>query len=242
MGGYVGKNTNDGLPIKNQVYGISFGLQANLGGSTVSGSSLAGVQTEGTGIQRIPGFGPQYVGRGENLFQSGSVQLFDDVSISRKNFETEWNLKTAKAQQKQITDQLNADLISKQLRTREAYEIYLIQYEKYLGFVDYFRVRELEYKNGYISFLELIKEEDEALLYLEKTLDAYVTFVSHIYELSVLSGLSPIQNDYYSFINTSIDPRWESIIQSFEPKTFEKKLENPGPKQIKETPFYMEKK
>lgn len=85
LGGYVGRNGNSGFPLQNEIYGISFGVQANLGGSSFSSNSQNGTQSEGNGIQRIPGYGPQPVGPGDNSFQSGSFGLFDEIGREKKD-------------------------------------------------------------------------------------------------------------------------------------------------------------
>lgn len=215
LGGYLGKNTNDGLPVKNQVYGFSLGVQANLGSSSFNGSSLAGVQTEGTGIQRIPGFGPQYVGRGENLFQNGNLQLFDDFSQARKEFESKWNLKSAIAHDKYLNEKLSYELVAKQFKIQESLDLYKLNWEKYTQIYEYKRIKESEYALGHLSMLDYMKDEDELLSQLTKTIEAYLFFISQFLEYSHLTGQSLISNSNYDFLGKYEVSNWVEIFRDF---------------------------
>jgi len=241
IGGYLGKNTNDGLPVKNQVYGFSLGVQANLGSSSFNGSSLAGVQTEGTGIQRIPGFGPQYVGRGENLFQNGNLQLFDDFSHARKEFESKWNLKSAVANEKYLSEKLSFELSSKQLKIQESLDLYKLNWDKYLQILEYKQIRENEYTLGHLSLLEFMKDEDELLSQLIKTIESYLYFIVQFIEYSQLTGQSVVSNSNYDFLGKYELSNWVDVFKDFN-ENGKIYIESKEPNLKNVYPYFLEKK
>lgn len=132
VGGYYGQNINGALPVKNDVYGFSFTVQTQLGSSTNQTSTNYGIQTDGTGIQRIPGFGPQFVGRGENAFNSNTLNLFEDLSYSRKIYEGKIALSDAVRSNQLLEVTVQAEAFKAKEKLKESWKTLSVINSKFL--------------------------------------------------------------------------------------------------------------
>ena len=167
VGGYYGENVNGALPVKNDVYGFSFSVQTQLGSSTNQTSTNYGMQTDGTGIQRIPGFGPQFVGRGENAFNSNTLNLFDDLSYSRKIYEGKIALSDAVRSNQLLEVTVQAEAFKAKEKFKESWQILALLNSKFLLSLQTWKAVQSKFHNGFVKEAELLSAEFELI----KTID-----------------------------------------------------------------------
>ncbi|MBM9547898.1 channel protein TolC [Leptospira sp. 201903074] len=240
LGGYVGKNGNAGFPLQNEIYGLSFGVQANLGGTSFQSNTQNGIQSEGNGIQRIPGYGPQPVGPGENSFQSGSIGLFDDIGRNKKIFDSQMSLLQAKTEWKQTEITLSNQVQSLEIKLVELYSKYNLYIENTKSNFYQHRFKREEKKQELISEIDYLKSEEEVFLGLEILLDHYFQYISTALELVLLLGENPFDNRYYRLESKSSLNELTNILEDWKKdSSFEIKKIN-EPKQRKQYPFFME--
>jgi hypothetical protein len=174
VGGYYGENTNGALPVKNEVYGFSFSVQTQLGSSTNQTSANYGMQTDGTGIQRIPGFGPQFVGRGENAFNSNTLNLFDDLSYSRKIYEGKIGLSDAVRSNKLLEITVQAEAYKAKEKFKESWQTLSLMNSKFILSLQTWKSVQAKFTNGFVKEADLLGAEFELI----KTIDELSTSLS----------------------------------------------------------------
>lgn len=190
FGGYYGKNINGPLPVQNDVFGFNIGLQTQLGSTTNQSSLNSGVQTDGTGIQRIPGFGPQFVGRGENAFNSTNFNLFDDLSYSRKIYEGQITLSDAIRNQRNLEITLEAEIYKSLEKLNESWQVIRISNAKFYQNAEAWKTALLKFDRGFMKPAELLNYESELLRSLDDLCLGYSTYIETTYELAYSLGVS----------------------------------------------------
>lgn len=240
LGGYVGKNGNGGFPLQNEIYGLSVGVQANLGGTSFQSNTQNGIQSEGNGIQRIPGYGPQLVGPGENSFQSGSIGLFDDLGRNKKIFDSKMSLLQAKADWKQSEIGFFSQVHSIEIKLHELYQKYNLYLESTKSNLNQHRSKREENKQGLISEIEYLKSEEEVFVGLELLLEPYFQYISTALELVLLLGENPFDNRYYRLEPNRFPSDLSKILADWKdlPQNDIRKINEPIQK--KPYPFLME--
>nr|WP_244279892.1 TolC family protein [Leptospira brenneri] len=240
LGGYVGKNGNLGFPLQNEIYGFSLGVQANLGGTSFQSNTQNGIQSEGNGIQRIPGYGPQPVGSGENAFQSGSIGLFDDMGRNKKVFESKMSVLQAKQDWKQSDISFQNQIQSVEIKVIELYGKYNLYLNNFKSNLFQLRSKREERKENLISELEYLKSEDEMFLGMETLLDHYFQYIANALELVLLLGENPFENRYYRLESKQFSSDLNDVLDVWKEKTHKKNSKTNEPKLINKYPFLME--
>lgn len=184
LGGYYGKNINGPLPIQNDVFGFNIGLQTQLGGTTNQTSMNSGIQTDGTGIQRIPGYGPQFVGKGENAYNSSNFNLFDDLSYSRKIYEGQITLSDAIRNQRNLEISLEAEIYKSLEKLNENWQVIRISNAKFYQNAEAWKSALLKFERGFIKSTELLNYESELLKSLDDLCVGYSSYIEATYELA----------------------------------------------------------
>ncbi|MCW7489371.1 TolC family protein [Leptospira meyeri] len=240
LGGYIGKNGNGGFPLQNEIYGLSVGVQANLGGTSFQSNTQNGIQSEGNGIQRIPGYGPQPVGPGENSFQSGSIGLFDDLGRNKKIFDSKMSLLQAKADWKQSEIGFLNQVQSIEIKLNELYQKYNLYLENTKSILNQHRAKREERNLGFISEIEYLKSEEEVFVSLESVLEPYFQYISTALELVLLLGDNPFDNRYYRVESKRIPSDLSRVLDEWKeiPQGEKRKINEPIQK--KPYPFLME--
>ncbi|TGL87973.1 channel protein TolC [Leptospira congkakensis] len=240
LGGYIGKNGNAGFPLQNEIYGLSLGVQANLGGTSFQSNTQNGIQSEGNGIQRIPGYGPQPVGPGENAFQSGSIGLFDDLGRNKKVFDSKMSVLQAKSDWKQTEIVFSNQIQSTEIKLFEMYRKYILYLENCKSGLYQHLVKREEQKENLISELEYLKSEEEVFVGLETLLDHYFQYITTALELVLLLGENPFDNRYYRLETKRTSSDITKILEEWKDKTSKKNPKINEPKLKKPYPFLME--
>ncbi|TGN09558.1 channel protein TolC [Leptospira bandrabouensis] len=240
LGGYVGKNGNAGFPLQNEIYGLSFGVQANLGGTSFQTNTQNGIQSEGNGIQRIPGYGPQPVGPGENSFQSGSIGLFDDIGRNKKIFDSKMSLLQAKSEWKQSEILVLNQIQSTEIKLIEIYRKYNLYLENTKSNFYQHRLRKEERNQGIISEIEYLKSEEEIFVGLETLLDHYFQYITNALELVLLLGEDPFDNRYYKLESKIVPSDLSMILENWKQDFSSENRKINEPKLKKPYPFLME--
>lgn len=240
LGGYVGKNGNAGFPLQNEIYGVSVGVQANLGGTNFQSNTQNGMQSEGNGIQRIPGYGPQPVGPGENSFQSGSIGLFDDLGRNKKIFDSKMSLLQAKTEWKQTEISFSNQIQTLEIKLVELYKKYNLYLENTKSNFYQHKLKREEKVQGLISELDYLKSEEEVFVGLEILLDHYFQYISTALDLVLLLGENPFENRYYRLESKINQSELTRILEDWkQEQSFGIKKIN-EPKFRKQYPFFME--
>jgi outer membrane protein TolC len=182
VGAYYGKNSNDKEPVKHEAYGWNFSLVLPLGSSTSRTDSNFGVQTDGTGIQRVQGFGPQYVGQGENSFSNSSLSLFDNLSYSRKILEGEIQVSEAAANLHTLQSQIQLEIEKSKDKMNETYLLITSSNSKLLVQLEILRLTQVKFKIGMAKASELISAETEFLKSEEDLADSITEYSKTSFE------------------------------------------------------------
>lgn len=240
LGGYIGKNGNAGFPLQNEIYGLSFGVQANLGGTSFQTNTQNGIQSEGNGIQRIPGYGPQPVGPGENSFQSGSIGLFDDIGRNKKIFDSKMSLLQAKSEWKQSEILVLNQIQSTEIRLIEIYSKYNLYLENTKSNLYQHRFKKEERNQGIISEIEYLKSEEDVFIGFETLLDHYFQYLTTALELVLLIGEDPFDNRYYKLESKTVPNDLTIVLEHWKQNTSLENRKINEPKLKKTYPFLME--
>jgi len=197
VGGYYGENINGSLPVKNDVYGFSFSLQTQLGSSTSQTTSNYGIQTDGTGIQRIPGFGPQFVGRGENAFNSSTLNLLDDLSYSRKIYEGKIALSDALRSKQLLEISVQAEVFKSKEKFKESWMALALTNSKFLASLQTWKSIEAKYKSGFVKDLDVLSAEQELMKSVEELISAMCTYLESGMEYSFALAIPPADLKFF---------------------------------------------
>ncbi len=189
LGSYYGQNINGALPVKNDVYGFSLSFQTQIGSTTNQSSANYGMQTDGTGIQRIPGFGPQFVGRGENAFNSSTLNLFDDLSYSRKIYEGKIALSDAIRNKQLLETTIQAEAFKSREKVLEAWQILRISNSKFYISYETWKTIQAKSKTGFVRPSDLLAAELELLKSVEEISNSISGYVESVMELSFATGI-----------------------------------------------------
>ncbi len=179
---------NGTLPVKNDVYGFSFSVQTQLGSTTNQTSTNYGVQTDGTGIQRIPGFGPQFVGRGENAFNSSTFNLFDDLSYTRKIYEGKIGLSDAIRSSKLLEITVQAEAFKAREKYRENWHALSISNSKFYLNYELWKTIQSKFARGFAKESELISAEFEMNRAVDEMAGALSGYLESGMEYSFATG------------------------------------------------------
>lgn len=188
VGGYYAKNSTDAFVNRHPNYGVDFTFVLPLGSSNLQSSGRYGIQEDGNGIQRIPGFGPQYVGTGENSYNSSGLQLFDNMSVSRKIIEGEIRSKEAKRNLQEVLSKTDMEYLKVKNKLKFAYETYKKSYRKVLFKIENNRIANLNYKANQISKWEHYLAEYETYKSLIDLSESISEYLSLVQEWMILSG------------------------------------------------------
>ncbi|TGK92484.1 TolC family protein [Leptospira levettii] len=188
FGSYYGQNVNAPLPVTNEVYGFNISLQAQLGSSTTQSTANYGVQSDGTGIQRIPGYGPQFVGRGENAFNSSTVNLFDDLSYSRKIYEGKIALSDAIRNKQLLEVTVRADIHKGYEKLDEAWEIIRVMNSKLALNKEIVKNVKNKFNKGFSKKLDVLNAEYDLLKSYEDLLVALMGYIDLSFEMAFILG------------------------------------------------------
>lgn len=240
LGGYIGRNGNYGFPLQNEVYGVSLGFQTNLGGSSFVSNTQNGFQSEGNGIQRIPGYGPQAVGPGENGFQSGTIGIFDEVGREKKRFDSQLSQFQIRLEKEQSELNLRNNSKSIEVKLNEEYK----QYSLYMEFVKFafesLKQKREEKKSNLISELEYLKAEEEVFVALEQSIEHYFNYISTSLELVILLGEDPFNNRFFRLHNSKFHSDFTILLRDWKNLLPIENLQKREPKKQKQTPFLLE--
>ncbi len=190
LGGYYGENVNGSLPVKNEVYGFNVSIQTQIGSSTNQTSANYGIQTDGTGIQRIPGFGPQFVGRGENAFNSNTLNLFDDLSYSRKIYEGKVALSDAIRSNQFLEISIGAEAFKAKERVRETWLALSLQNSKFIQSYQTWKVIRTKHQQGLIKDLDLLGAEVDLVKAVDELSIAIANYLESGMEYSYATSVS----------------------------------------------------
>ncbi|WP_167483322.1 TolC family protein [Leptospira bourretii] len=193
FGSYYGQNTNSPLPVANEVYGFNISLQAQLGSSTTQSAANYGVQTDGTGIQRIPGYGPQFVGKGENAFNSSTVNLFDDLSYSRKIYEGKIALSDAIRNKQLLEVTVRADIHKSYEKLDEAWEVIRVMNSKVALNREITKTVKSRYAKGFAKKIDILSAEYDLLKSYEELLNSLMNYIDLSFEMAFILG-TPFEN------------------------------------------------
>ncbi|MDF3820839.1 TolC family protein [Leptospira sp. 96542] len=199
LGGYYGQNTNGPLPVRNEVFGFNIGLQTQLGSTTNQSSLSSGLQSDGTGIQRIPGYGPQFVGKGENAFNSSTFNLFDDLSYSRKIYEGKIALSDAMRNQRYLKLSLEAEIYKASEKLKENWQLLRIQNAKFFHTAEFWKTSILQYNEGYLTLDILVQAELDLLRSTNDVTDTLVSYLDSGFELCHRLGVEETELGFYKW-------------------------------------------
>ncbi len=188
-GGYYGKNSLDAFRSRHPSYGVDFSLVLPLGSSSLQSNGRVGIQEDGNGIQRIPGFGPQYVGTGENSYNSTGVQLFDNLSHSRKILEGEIKTRDAKRNLQEILNKQESEKNRSTTKVLTYYDTYKSIYLKLLLKIELLRQAGISFKLGTISQSELYAIDQEVYKLLIDYVEVMAEYMISVYEYLGITNL-----------------------------------------------------
>jgi hypothetical protein len=192
-GGYYGKNSLDSMRSRHPSYGVDFTFVLPLGSSSLQSTGRYGIQEDGNGIQRIPGFGPQYVGTGENSFNSTGVQLFDNLSHSRKILDGEIKTKDARRNLQELLHKNESERNKTTSKVLILYDTYKSNYLKLLLKIELLRQSYISIKMGMISLNEHYNLEFEVYKLLIEFSEVISEYIISIYEYASLSDLEDLE-------------------------------------------------
>ncbi len=199
LGSYYGQNINGPLPVKNDVYGFSISFQTQLGSTTNQSTANYGMQTDGTGIQRIPGFGPQFVGRGENAFNSSTLNLFDDLSYSRKIYEGKIALSDAIRNNQLIEIALKAEAFKAREKVREAWQVLRLTNSRFYITYETWKSMQAKSATGFSKKTEMLSAELELLKSADDLTTAIGTYLESVMDLSFATGVDVSEWQFYMY-------------------------------------------
>lgn len=191
MGAYAGQNVNGLLPVKNDVYGFNFTISTQIGSNTAKSNGNYGVQTDGSGIQRIPGYGTQSVGKGNNSFDSADIHLWDDLSYSRKILENEIQLEELIGKHKILENDLRAEVYKTHDKLLESwYSIRIANSRVYLQY-EALKVVMGKVSKGFMKKTDLISAELDFVKAEEELADALINYAIQAFKLTNASNIPP---------------------------------------------------
>lgn len=199
LGSYYGQNINGPLPVKNDVYGFSISFQTQLGSTTNQSTANYGMQTDGTGIQRIPGFGPQFVGRGENAFNSSTLNLFDDLSYSRKIYEGKIALSDAVRNNQLIEIALKAEAFKAREKVRETWQILRLTNSRFYITYETWKSMQAKSATGFSKKTEMLSAELELLKSADDLTTAISSYLESVMDLSFATGVDVSEWQFYMY-------------------------------------------
>ncbi len=189
IGGYAGKNSNDGTLPKHETYGLNFSLVLPFGSSSSQTNGNFGVQKDGTGIQRIPNYGPQFVGQGENSFFNSNLGLFENFTHSRKILEGEIQMQEIQLQKSILEKQLETEKERLSLKLDDVFSSVRTANSRLALQFEILRVTSLKMKNGQARKLELMNAESEFLKSADELAEALGEYLKTAFEFQAVLGI-----------------------------------------------------
>ncbi len=190
VGAYAGQNVNAPLPVKNDVYGFNFTVSTQLGSNTAKSNGNYGVQTDGTGIQRIPGYGTQSVGKGNNAFDSADIHFWDDLSYSRKILENQIQLEELIGKHRSLENELRADVYKTHDKLRESwYALRIANSRVYLQY-EGLKLIMSKLSTGFSKRTDLISSELDFVKAEEELAEAIINYAIQAFKLETSSSVS----------------------------------------------------
>jgi hypothetical protein len=160
-----------------------------LGSSSLQSNGRYGIQEDGTGIQRTPGFGPQYVGSGDNSYNSSNLQLFDNLAHSRKIMEGEIRSNDAKRNLQEIALKAESERIKIRNKLISNYENYKNNYLRVILKIEYYRQVNFSIKLGFQSRLDVYNAEWEVYKSLIELGESIAEYIVCVYEFNSFNGI-----------------------------------------------------
>ncbi|MEM7183184.1 MAG: TolC family protein, partial [Spirochaetota bacterium] len=222
VGAYVGQNVNGPLPTRNQSYGLNLSIQARIGSTTSETSGNFGVQESGNGIERIPGFGPQFVGKGENAYNSSNLQFFDDLSYSRKILEGKIKWSEAIHNHKTLKNELMATVYKNYDTLVEKWHQLRINNSKVYLRKQAFDLVSAKYNEGFAKRSEVLDADLELLKAQDELADALKEYMNASNDLLYAAGLKPGKIRFYQFRKN----RGNSLIAKLYPDYWKKRSQS----------------
>lgn len=199
VGAYVGENVNGPLPTRNKVYGLNFSVTARLGSSTSNTSGNYGIQERGTGIQRIEGYGPQFVGKGENVYNSSNLQLFDDYSYARKILEGKIQLSEAIKNHRSLKNSIIGEVHKKYDLVLEKWQLIRISNSNVFLQNKAYQIARSKYQQGFVKNAEVLQAEIELLQSQDKLADAIKEYLQAAGEFLYAAGLKQGEVKFFQY-------------------------------------------
>lgn len=189
IGGYAGKNSNDGTLPKHETYGLNFSLVLPFGSSASQSNGNFGVQKDGTGIQRIPNYGPQFVGQGENSFFNSNLGLFENFTHSRKILEGEMQIQEILLQKSILEKQLETEKERLSLKLEDVYSSVRTANSRLALQFEILRTASLKLKNGQAKRLDIMNAEAEFLKSADDLAEALGEYMKTAFEFQAVIGI-----------------------------------------------------
>lgn len=194
VGGYYAKNSTDSLVTRHPAYGMDFTVVLPLGSSSLQSNGRYGIQEDGTGIQRTPGFGPQYVGSGDNSYNSSNLQLFDNLAHSRKIIEGEVRANDAKRNLQDITHRSETERIKSSNKVITLYDNYKNNYLRVILKIEHYRQANISIKLGFLSKLDLYNAEWEVYKSLIELGESIAEYIVSVIEMNTYYGMDNLDS------------------------------------------------
>ncbi len=189
VGAYAGQNVNGLLPVKNDVYGFNFTVSTQIGSNTAKSNGNYGVQTDGTGIQRIPGYGTQSVGKGNNSFDSADLHLWDDLSYSRKIVENQIQLEELVGKHKALENEIRTEVYKTHDKLAEYwYSIRIANAKVYLQY-EALRIAMSKISTGFSKKTDLISAELDFVKTEDELAEATINYAIQAYKFTNVTNV-----------------------------------------------------
>ncbi|MCP5502776.1 MAG: TolC family protein [Leptospiraceae bacterium] len=188
VGAYVGENVNGPVPTKNKVYGFNLSVNTRFGSTTNQNTLNYGVQTDGSGIQRIPGYGPQFVGKGENAFNSSNFNFYDDLSYSRNILEGKIKLSEAVGKYKKLSNEVEMSVYKSYDTLQEKWQLLRLGNSRlYLQF-EAFKLARQKFQQGFLKEVDVISAELDLMQAQDGLLEVSRDYMLSGFEFYFFSG------------------------------------------------------
>jgi outer membrane protein TolC len=189
IGAYAGQNVNGLLPVRNEIYGFNFTISSQIGSNTAKTSGNYGVQSAGSGIQRIEGFGNQPVGQGDNAFNSADIKFWDELSYTRKILENKIQLEESIGKHKSTEAEVKSEVYKSTDKLFEYYYTIRIANTKLYQQFESLRLLKEKYTTGFSKRTDLLNLEVEFLKAQDDLAESFINYIIQSYRISLATGI-----------------------------------------------------
>ena len=189
IGAYAGQNVNGLLPVKNDIYGFNFTISSQIGSNTAKTSGNYGVQSAGSGIQRIEGFGNQPVGQGDNAFNSGDIKFWDDLSYSRKILENKIQLEELVGKHKTTESEIRTEVYKTYDKLNEFHFTIRLSNAKLFQQYETLKLLNDKYSKGFSKRTEVLNLEVEFLKSQDELQEAFLNYIIQACKLAQTTSI-----------------------------------------------------